>query len=82
MCAERVAVGTAVAAGERHFRRLVLVSDSPEPAPPCGACREVLAEFAPELEILSLTHEGKATHWQLRELLPYRFELPAERGTR
>ena len=42
MCAERVAIGAAVAGGVRQFRRVVVVSDSEPPAPPCGACRQVI----------------------------------------
>jgi cytidine deaminase len=76
MCAERVAVGHAVAAGEQRFRRLTLVSDARLPASPCGACREVLAEFAPGLAIESIASDGRAENWSLETLLPARFELP------
>lgn len=76
ICAERVAVVKAVEAGERRFVRLALVTDAPTPAAPCGACREVMAEFAPSLNIESVAPDGSSCVWTLDVLLPARFELP------
>jgi len=69
MCAERVAVGAAVAAGARHVRRLALATGPGEPVAPCGACRQVL------WELLSVTEDGRRATWTLRELLPHGFDL-------
>ncbi|MGH7449444.1 MAG: cytidine deaminase [Longimicrobiales bacterium] len=76
ICAERVAVVRAVEAGERRFVRMALVTDAPAPAAPCGACREVMAEFAPSLNIESVAPDGTSCEWTLDVLLPARFELP------
>ena len=70
MCAERVAVGAAVSRGLKEFRLLAIVSDSVEPVVPCGACRQVLAEFSPTLRILSSTTSGATAEFRLDELLP------------
>lgn len=70
ICAERVALGTAVATGRQTFTRIAIVSDSVEPVSPCGACRQVLAEFAPELEIISVNLQGQMFSASLADLLP------------
>jgi cytidine deaminase len=72
VCAERSAVFAAVAAGKRHFKRIVVATDSTPPAPPCGACRQVLLEFGPEIEVESVG-PTESRRWQIRDLLPDAF---------
>ncbi|MDP4625501.1 MAG: cytidine deaminase [Akkermansiaceae bacterium] len=67
-CAERVAIGAAVASGNRKFEKVVVVADTKEPISPCGACRQVLAEFGVKSIILA-NREG-AVIFSLEELLP------------
>ena len=73
MCAERVAVGCAVAAGERGLRALAIYSEADEPAPPCGACRQVLREFAADLPIYLAASGGGWRQVTLADLYPMPF---------
>jgi cytidine deaminase len=72
ICAERAAICAAVSAGARGFRRAVVVSDADPPAAPCGACRQVLAEFGLELPIEGIGSR-QTIQWRLSELLPVAF---------
>lgn len=74
MCAERVAMFKALSEGQRDFRRLVIVADTAMPTPPCGACRQILWEFAPDLEVVLANLGGvQATH-RMADLLPGAFD--------
>ena len=72
ICAERAAVFAAISAGAQRFRRAVVVSDVDPPAAPCGACRQVLAEFGLDLPIEGIGSSRSVT-WRLSELLPVAF---------
>ncbi len=79
MCAERVALGAAVAAGARTVRRGVLVTAGPVPGTPCGACRQVLAEFAPDMDVVCVAAD-KSVSWRVSDLLPARFAIEKDEG--
>jgi cytidine deaminase len=70
VCAERSAVSQAVANGVRRFKTIAIVSDSDLPVSPCGACRQVLAEFAPHLMIVCENRTGQRFTASLKDLLP------------
>jgi cytidine deaminase len=73
VCAERNAFFAAVASGQRAFAALALVTDLSPPAMPCGACRQVLRELAPELPILAANLAGQRVETTLAALLPDSF---------
>jgi cytidine deaminase len=83
ICAERTCVVKAVAQGEQSFRHLTIIADSDEPIVPCGGCRQVLAEFAPNLPITTWTLSGTKQDFSLTELLPVPKQgiLQVPRGT-
>jgi len=74
MCAERVAIYKALSEGHRDFRRIVVVADTAEPTPPCGACRQILWEFAGDVEVILANLEGVTARHEMRDLLPGPFD--------
>jgi cytidine deaminase len=80
LCAERVAVAAAVAQGLTSFKEIAIASESEEPSPPCGSCRQTMSEFAPDLLINSYARNGKQATWRLADLLPEAFDLNHLRG--
>ena len=73
ICAERAAVAAAVARGVRTFAAIVIYTEAEVPTPPCGMCRQVLVEFAPQLEVVSITRGGAQAQWSMSDLLPAAF---------
>jgi cytidine deaminase len=74
ICAERVAMFTALAAGHRRFRRVAVVADTADPTPPCGACRQILWEFGGDLEIVLANLRRETGRHRLSDLLPLPFD--------
>lgn len=75
VCAERVAIFNAIASGERHFKTMAITASGKSPAYPCGACLQVLAEFAPELILIIDNKKKMPTTISLKALLPMAFRL-------
>ncbi len=80
VCAEHVAVSRAVSMGFRDFTEIAIATEADRPTPPCGGCRQVLNEFAPDLVICTYTRDGRGAKWTLRELLPEVFVLDIVAG--
>lgn len=78
ICAERAAIFAAVAQGVRRFRRIAVVADAIAPVTPCGACRQVLAEFGPDIMVTCCNLTGQTFDATVGELLPSAFSSPAE----
>lgn len=73
-CAERSAIFTAVSEGKRKIEGLLIVSSTKNPVTPCGACRQVIKEFADgEIDVVMMTEEGKELKMTSTELLPGAF---------
>jgi cytidine deaminase len=74
VCAERVAMFKALSEGHRAFRRVAVVADTESPTPPCGACRQILWEFAGDIEVTLANLRDTTGRHQLSELLPHPFD--------
>lgn len=73
LCAERAALAAAVATGAREFDALVIVTETPRPCPPCGMCRQALAEFGEDLRVVLVGSGGAEAEYRLGDLLPEAF---------
>jgi len=75
VCAERVALYTAIARGERKFTALAVAAGTEEYCSPCGACRQVLAEFGCDTKVYLANRYGNYCETSVAELLPMAFSL-------
>lgn len=75
VCAERVALLKAVSQGDREFVALAVVADTEDYCSPCGACRQVLAEFGGHIKVYLANRQGEYREMTVEELLPAAFTL-------
>jgi cytidine deaminase len=73
LCAERTALFKALSEGQREFERIHIVADTGKLTPPCGACRQLLWDFAPNIELIISNLEGESRTFKLQDLLPHPF---------
>ncbi|NOZ88264.1 MAG: cytidine deaminase [Deltaproteobacteria bacterium] len=86
ICAERTAVAKAVSDGHRKFKAIAVATASSPPGPPCGICRQTLAEFSPDLDVILVNTRGEKRRTKLSKLYPDHFDArhleSAKRGRR
>jgi cytidine deaminase len=75
VCAERVALLTALAAGERKFSAIAVVTQSDEPGTPCGPCRQLMWEYCGDIDVTIANLSGKTIDYKLSTLFPHPFTL-------
>ena len=75
ICAERTACVKAVSEGHTSFKRIAIYAESLDYAWPCGACRQFLIEFSPEMEVLIAKADGRYVSYKLCDLLPGKFNF-------
>jgi cytidine deaminase len=74
VCAERVAIWKALSEGESDFRRLLILTDSTQLTPPCGACRQIIWEHCGDIEVFLANLKGSKTKHRMKKLLPLAFD--------
>jgi cytidine deaminase len=74
LCAERVAMFKALSEGYRTFRRIAVAFDTKAPTPPCGACRQILWEFAGDIEVVMANLRRETARLRMKDLLPLPFD--------
>jgi cytidine deaminase len=78
VCAERVALLSALAAGERKFTAIAVVTQSREPATPCGPCRQLMWEYCGDIDVTLANLDGRRVEYKLSTLFPYPFSFSVE----
>ena len=78
VCAERVALLTALAAGERTFTAVAVVTQSSEPSTPCGPCRQLMWEYCGDIDVSLANLDGQRVDYKLSELFPHPFDFKPE----
>jgi cytidine deaminase len=78
VCAERVALLSAIAAGERSFTAVAVVTQSDVPGTPCGPCRQLLWEYCGDIDVTLANLKGEKIEYKLSTLLPYPFSFSLE----
>ena len=78
VCAERVALLTALAAGDREFTAIAVVTQSDEPGTPCGPCRQLMWEYCGDIDVTIANLAGKRIEYKLSTLFPHPFSFRLE----
>ena len=73
ICAERVALTKALSEGETEITKIAVIADTDDPVSPCGACRQLLLDYASEAEIIMANVKGQSKKMIVKDLLPYAF---------